>query len=68
MRYELRPQRHSPDYPYDGGWATWDTAENVQLGWFASKSRAVERIEELNSEASTAKATGLVPLAPIVAQ
>jgi hypothetical protein len=50
MRYELRPQKHSPLYPYDGGWAVWDGAARIQVGWYEDKARAAARVEERNEQ------------------
>lgn len=50
MRYEVRPQKHSDEYWYDGGFAIWDTLDNRQVGWYHSRERADARILERNKE------------------
>jgi hypothetical protein len=49
-RFELRPQKWCEPYPYDEGWAVYDTAEQRQCGWFANKRQAEERVAKRNSE------------------
>jgi len=50
MRYELRPQQHSDAYPYDGGWAIYDTVERRQVGFVANRARAEVFLGEMNLE------------------
>jgi hypothetical protein len=48
MRYELRKQIWSAPYPYDTGYAVWDTVENRQTGWYLNKAQATIGVAERN--------------------
>lgn len=58
MRYEVRPQKHSREYPYDGGFAMWDTVADVQIGWSRSRERAESDVREENQREKDAVAQG----------
>lgn len=44
--YEIRPQRHSERFPYDGGFGLFNTETGIQWGWVLSKDKAVSLIAE----------------------
>jgi hypothetical protein len=50
--FEVKPQKHSDHFPYDGGWAVWRLDENQlrQCGWFKDKARADARVAELEEQ------------------
>lgn len=47
-RYTIRPHKHNRDYPYDGGYALWDTATDTQYGWSRSRERAESDVRQDN--------------------
>lgn len=40
QRFEVRKQKHSRAWPYDGGWAMWDVERGEQYGWTSQRERA----------------------------
>lgn len=54
----IRTHKHSPQWPYDGGVALWDTETNTQVGWCISRKRAQEFANEEGNEETPQPSAG----------
>lgn len=52
MRYELREHVPSADYWHSGGWATFDTTEQRQVGWDKRREAGEAWVKRLNEAES----------------
>lgn len=52
-RFEVRPQKHSTAYPYDGGYMIFDLVQRRAVGWAERKKDAEQTATDLQREVDT---------------